>query len=202
MDKKAKRHLAKDPQLKKLMTSVELPQDTSEASQDLYAGLIRSIVFQQLSGKAASTIHQRFLNLFKAQYPNPKKLRSLDIDTLRAAGLSRQKAGYVQNVAEFFQKNRLIKKDWSQLSDDEIIEQLIQIKGVGKWTVQMILMFNLKRPDVFPIDDLVIRQSIIHLYQVKETGKFLKPRLLEIAENWRPYRSTASRYLWRWKDQN
>lgn len=86
------------------------------------------------------------------------------------------------------------------MSDEEIIEFLSQIKGVGKWTVQMLLMFTLGRPDVFPVDDLGIQQAMIRLYQLNETGKDLKKKMQEIAEPWQPFRTVACRYLWRWKD--
>ncbi|MFK8103072.1 MAG: DNA-3-methyladenine glycosylase [Saprospiraceae bacterium] len=201
MNKKVQRHLAKDPIFKPLVDAIQLAPLTTDAAPNLYVALVRSIIFQQLSGKAASSIYQRFLNLFEDQTPNPKQILQLDLETLRGAGLSRQKAGYVQNVAHFFQTHQLEKKDWTKVPDETILTQLTQIKGVGTWTVQMILMFNLQRPDIFPMDDLVVRQSIIQLYGVKETGRALKPRLLEIATAWQPYRSTASRYLWRWKDQ-
>lgn len=201
MNKKVQRHLAKDPTFKPLVDAIQLAPLATDAAPNLYVALVRSIIFQQLSGKAASSIYQRFLNLFEDQTPNPQQLLQLNLATLRGAGLSRQKAGYVQNVAHFFQSHQLEKKDWAEVPDETILAQLTQIKGVGTWTVQMILMFNLQRPDIFPMDDLVVRQSIIQLYEVKETGRALKPRLLEIAAAWQPYRSTASRYLWRWKDQ-
>ena len=92
-------------------------------------------------------------------------------------------------------------KDWSSLSDDVIIKELTQIKGVGKWTVQMILMFTLGRPDVFPIDDLVVRNNMIRLYGVETKGKVMRQTLEEIAAKWSPYRSWGSRYIWKWKDE-
>lgn len=201
MTTKVQRHLAQDLRLRPLVEKIQLASLDVQDSPNLYVALIRSIVFQQLSGKAANTIFQRFLGLFDQQNPTPKKLLALELATLRGAGLSRQKASYVQNVAHFFQTHRLEKQDWSTMADQDIIDQLTQIKGVGTWTVQMILMFHLRRPDVFPIDDLVVRQSMIQLYQVEETGRALKARLQTIAAAWRPYRSTASRYLWRWKDE-
>lgn len=193
-----KKHLSKDPILQPLIQTIILKERT--AQKNVYEALIRSIVFQQLSGKAAGTIHQRFLALFDNHFPDPKRIQTLTPEILRAAGLSRQKTGYVKNVADFFLENQLIEKDWSTESDEVIIQQLTQIKGVGQWTVEMILMFTLKRMDVLPLDDLVIKNSMIAMYQVTEKGRALKKRLLEITEPWRPYRTVASLYLWQWQD--
>lgn len=193
-----KKHLGKDPILEPLIATVQLKERSSQNS--VYEALLRAINFQQLSGKAASTIHQRFLSLFEDHYPDPYRLQELEVAALRAVGLSRQKATYVKNVADFFIEQDLLKKDWSNDTDESIIKLLTQIKGVGQWTVEMILMFTLHRPDVLPLDDLVIRNSMIGLYGVEGKGKVLKSKLLKIAEPWRPYRTWASRYLWQWRD--
>jgi DNA-3-methyladenine glycosylase II len=128
-------------------------------------------------------------------------LVQLSPEQLRAVGLSGQKAGYLQNVAQFALENDLETKDWSGMSEADIIAFLTQIKGVGKWTVEMLLMFSLGRTDILPVDDLGIQQGIKRLYALEETGKELKKRMIEIAEPWRPYRTYACRYLWRFKDQ-
>lgn len=194
----AKKHLAKDPILKPLIDQIVLKERM--AQKTVYEALIRSIVFQQLSGKAASTIHSRFLALFDDNFPHPQHIQTLSLEELRTAGLSRQKSGYIKNVADFFLENKLLNKDWSADSDDSIIQQLTQIKGVGQWTVEMILMFTLKRMDVLPLDDLVVKNSMVSMYQVEEKGRALKKKLREIAEPWRPYRTVASLYLWQWQD--
>ena len=191
-------HLAQDPVLKPLVEQVLLKDREAQAS--VYEALLRAINFQQLSGKAASTIHNRFLALFPNQYPDPELIIQLTPEELRAVGVSRQKASYVQNVARFFIEKNLHDHAWDDDSDQEILDLLTQIKGVGNWTVEMILMFTLHRPDVLPLDDLVIKNAMVELYQVKETGRALNPKLLEIAEAWRPYRTWASRYLWQWRD--
>ncbi len=198
MNNAIKKHLSKDAPLKSIIASIEL--STLEKGNNVYESLVRAIVFQQLSGKAASTIYGRFLALFGKKHPTPKKLAIADIETLRSAGLSNQKAGYVKNVAHFFVTEKLSRKNWDIIADDEIINYLTQIKGVGKWTVQMLLMFTLHRPDVLPIDDLVVQQAMVEIYDIKETGKARKKKMIAIAEQWRPYRSYASRYLWKWKD--
>lgn len=198
MDPKITQHLSQDLKLRSVIatTKVEWP----DAGDDIYFNLIRAITYQQLSGKAAATIHGRFLDLFTDAYPYPEALLALDLPALRSAGLSRQKATYIQNVAEFFQRENLIGKDLHEMDDEAVITYLTQIKGVGRWTVEMLLMFTLNRPDVLPLDDLGIQQAIQLLYGFEDKGKVLKKRMLEIAEPWRPYRTYASVYLWRWKD--
>lgn len=198
MDKKILQHLSKDTPFKRVLasTTIEVVDDDGT----VYEALSRSIVSQQLSVKAARTIYERFLALFPDNKPTPDLVLTFDTDSLRAVGLSRQKSGYIQNVARYFKDHQLTQADWQKYSDEEIIEQLTTIKGVGRWTVQMILMFNLKRLDVFPIDDLGVKNAMIQLYQIEEEGKALKTKLSSIAENWRPYRTIACRYLWNWKD--
>ena len=192
-------HLRQITHLQPLVEKVQLPEPNS--SGDLYYDLLDSIVSQQLSVKVATVIFKRFLKLFDGEYPHAKQLLQLDIETLRSVGLSYQKANYLKNVAAFFETEQLEGKDWhTHLSDEEIIKYLSQIKGVGKWTVEMILMFTLQRPDVFPADDLGIQQGMMRLYGLPN-DKTLKKQMHEIAEAWRPYRTTACRLLWRWKDQ-
>ena len=195
MDKKIARHLSKDPILKTLIENRPVP--TFRKSVGLYPDLLRSIVGQQLSGKAAETIHGRFLDLFEDGKPHAKKLLKLDLETLRSVGLSRQKASYLQNVSEFFLKEKIENSHLEEMDDDAIVDYLSQIKGVGRWTVEMILMFSLNRPDVLPLDDLGIRNGMIAQYRITEIGKALKQKMVEIAEPWRPYRSYASWYMWR-----
>ena len=189
-------HLRQDDRLREVLASVDLPPLSADG--DLYHGLVRAIIYQQLSGKAASTIYARFLSLFPDGYPHAAALAGMDAGTLRAAGLSRQKLGYVQNVARFFLEGHLEGKAWNDWADEAIIQHLTQIKGVGRWTVEMLLMFTLERPDVFPLDDLGIQQAIARLYGLAENGKALKERMAVIAGPWRPYRSYACRYLWKW----
>ncbi len=191
-------HLSEDMRLKVVIDSTELYEWTGGGS--VYSDLLGSIISQQISVRAAATIQERFLNLFDDGYPHVEQLLSFDEDKLRSVGLSRQKSGYIRNIAAFFQQEGLIGYDWSKHEDEEIIKLLTRIKGVGQWTVEMILMFTLNRPDILPLDDLGIRNAMIRLYEVTETGKSLKLRLQEIAEPWRPYRTYACRYLWKWKD--
>ena len=188
----------KDPKLATLIDSVTLPE---LKSNDVYFDLIESIVSQQLSVKAATTIHNRFLELFTTKYPYPEFVEALDLEEMRGVGLSYQKANYIKNTAVFWEEHQLLDKDWATLTDDEIIKLLSEIKGVGKWTVQMILMFTLQRTDVLPVDDLGIQQGMYMLYDLdKENIRNLKKQMEATAEAWRPYRSVVSRYIWRYKD--
>lgn len=191
-------HLSQDPILKMLINKCTLRDRSAQPS--VYEALLRSISFQQLSGASATAIHNRFLDLFPDQYPDPSKLVTLPLEKLREVGLSRQKAAYLRNTANFFLENKLMETSWDDRSDESIIELLTQIKGVGRWTVEMILMFTLERPDILPLDDLVVKASIIELYQLEDwKGKALRKKLLDVAEPWRPYRTTASLYMWQWK---
>jgi DNA-3-methyladenine glycosylase II len=191
-------HLHKDPYISRVLHAVDT-LDFSP-SQKVYFDLLESIVSQQLSVKVAAVIFNRFLSLFPDNYPHPDLVISIETERLRSVGLSNQKAGYLQNVAQFALLNDLENKDWNVMSDDDIIQFLTQIKGVGTWTVQMLLIFSIGRQDVFPVDDLGIQQGMAKLFGLQETGKELKNKMVELAEPWRPWRTVASRYVWRWKD--
>jgi DNA-3-methyladenine glycosylase II len=192
-------HLSKDKQLKKVIQQVG-PIKMSKGN-DLYFALMRSIVSQQLSVKAAETIFKRFLALFKEGYPHAKEVLKMKDDKLRAAGLSYQKAGYLKNIATFSIEKTLDYDELKGKPDDELIEYLVQIKGVGRWTVEMILMFSLGREDVFPKDDLGIQNGIKRMYRLEPSNKKeLFAEMDRVAEKWKPYRTLACMYLWRFKD--
>lgn len=168
----------------------------SSRSEDLYYKLLSSIVSQQLSTKVAATIFRRFTQLFPDQYPLPQLVLDASDELLRSAGLSFQKIGYVRNVAAFAADCNLNHATIDAMEDEILIKHLTQIKGVGRWTVEMVLMFALERPDVFPVDDLGIQNAMKRHYGLEESGKALRLKMQEIAENWRPYRTVASKYLW------
>jgi len=191
--------LEKDPVLRKIIQHTPEYKKDFDAGQDVYLALLESIVSQQISVKAADAIFARFVQLFPDQYPHPSAVLQLSEAEMRSAGLSFQKINYLRNVAQFTLVQGIDYAQLQQKTDEEIIAYLTPIKGVGRWTVEMLLMFVLGREDVFPYDDLVIRQKMMRAYGVDLTSKLLKNRLFEIAEAWRPYRSTACRYLWRWK---
>lgn len=186
----------------RLIAETPYPKLFTDYEDDVYLALLESIVSQQISVKAADAIFARLCGLFPTNYPEANALLALSFDDLRGAGLSGQKVKYVQSVADFSLTNRLDRPFFDPMTDEEIVQYLIPIKGIGRWTVEMLLMFVLDRPDVFPIDDLVIRQRMILAYPEQTNGligKALYKVLQEIAHAWRPYRTTASRYLWRWK---
>lgn len=174
-----------------------LPTPAATLKDDLYLALLDSVVGQQLSTKVADVIFARFLTLFKDGYPDAKKVLRLPDEKLRGIGLSAAKVKYVKSVAEFHLKHPITQERLSPLSDEEIIAELTQIKGVGLWTVHMILMFAMDRPDIFASGDLVIRQMMIKHYDVTETGAELLRKLHEIAESWAPQRTLACKYLWK-----
>ena len=160
-----------------------------------YDALVRSIVFQQLSGKAASTIHRRFTELYPGKRLRAEHVAVTEEHLLRGAGLSRQKIGYLRDLSARVADRTLPLAHLGRLPDDEIIEHLVQVKGIGRWTVQMFLMFRLGRPDVYPVTDLGIRKGFGLIFR---RGKLPEPRtMFRRAERWRPYRSVASWYLWR-----
>ncbi len=205
-------HLCLDPIFARIIAETEAPKPFYDWEDDLYLALLESIVSQQISVKAADAIFKRFVALFDpnrgevsgatAGYPAPDALLAKTNEDLRGAGLSSQKVNYLKSVAEFSLTNRLDRPYFAELTDEEVVQYLLPIKGVGRWTVEMLLMFVLDRPDVFPVDDLVIRQKIVRAYgdQLEGlTGRVLIKKLHELAEPWRPYRTTACRYLWRWK---
>ena len=165
-----------------------------ERPGDAYGALLRSIVGQQLSTKAASTIYGRMLELFGGHAPTPKQLLAVDPDKIRAAGLSRPKISYLRDLADHVEKGELELEHLDELPDEEVIEQLTAVKGIGEWSAHMFLMFHLARPDVLPVGDQVIRRAVQVQYRLR---KIPDPKRLEkIARPWRPYRTLACLYLW------
>ena len=156
---------------------------------------------QQLSTKVATVIYNRFLNLYDGKEPSPGQILETPLLTLRSIGLSNAKANYVQNVARFAIEKGMDTKKLNRMSNEELIEYLTEIKGVGRWTTEMLLMFALGREDVFAVDDLGIQTAMIGLYKLnKEDKKQLKLDMLRISQKWSPYRTYACLHLWRWKD--
>ena len=167
--------------------------------QDYFQSLLRSIVFQQLSGKAAQTIYERFVNLIpKTSNHCPNEVLKLDKEEMRKAGLSFRKIDYVRNLADYFENNSFHKKDVEKMSDQEISKELIQIKGIGQWTVDMFLMFTLNRADILPCTDLGIQKGIMKILNMKNLPS--KKEMENCSRKWRPYRTIACWYLWRMVD--
>jgi DNA-3-methyladenine glycosylase II len=191
-------HLSKDQELKKLIEQHGTLQ--LKRQKNLYLYLCYSIMSQQLSTKVASIIRKRFIDLYGGE-PTAGQIVETAFEKLRAIGLSNAKVNYVQNVARFEMEKGMGHQKLSRMSNEEVIEYLTQIKGVGRWTTEMLLMFALCREDIFALDDLGLQQAVIKLYDLKHRKKkIMLNRILKISEQWSPYRTYASMYLWRWKD--
>jgi DNA-3-methyladenine glycosylase II len=192
-------HLSKDKKLKKIIALQE--PYVLVKRKNVYLHLCSSIMSQQLSTKVAAVIYNRFLALYKNNKPTPQQIIGTPLETLRSIGLSNAKAQYVQNVCRFFIDEKITDAKLHKMSNEVLIKYLSSIKGVGQWTVEMILMFTLGREDVFALDDLGIQQSVARLYGLDATDKkALKAKMLELSAKWSPYRTYACRYLWGWKD--
>src|SRR3954462_9009446 len=189
-------HLRKaDPVIARVIDQVGPYRAEVRRTGTHYDALVRSIVFQQLSGKAAGTIHRRFLELYPGKRARAELVLASAEEQLRSAGLSRQKIGYLRDLSARVADRSLPLAHLGRLSDDQIIEHLVQVKGIGRWTVQMFLMFRLGRPDVLPELDLGVQNAIQRAYGLKKRPA---PKdVLRIGEKWRPYASVASWYLWR-----
>jgi DNA-3-methyladenine glycosylase II len=197
--KEAYATLLSDPIMKRVIKNTG--RFDAPGKYDPYRSLLHSIISQQLSTKAADTISGRFLQLFPRNNPRPELVRDIDIQLLRSAGLSGQKSGYMKNVAEFALEGNLKKTLLEKMDDEDLVQHLITVKGVGIWTAEILAMFALARTDIFPVDDLGIRNTIAELYNLKTSGKLFNNKAIKIADRWRPYRSVACRHLWRWKDE-
>ena len=193
------KHLSKDLQLKKAILKsgrLELKK-----RKNIFIYLVKSITSQQLSTKVAEVIYKRFLNLFDGKEPTPQQVLELKHEQLRGIGFSNSKAVYVKNVAQFAIDRGLDSRKLGKMENEELILYLTEIKGVGRWTAEMIMMFALGREDVFAVDDLGIQVAMKNLFDLKiRDPKKLKKKMVVISEAWSPYRTYACMYLWRWKD--
>ena len=202
MSTKARKALAAaDPTMAALIERVgridietRLRRRKEEAPADAYGALLRAIVGQQLSTKAARTIYLRVLDLFGGTTPSPEQLLEASEEDLRACGLSGRKTEYVRDLASHVLDGELELDRLEQLEDEEVIEEIVAVRGLGRWTAEMFLLFHLQRPDVLSGGDLGIRKAIQIEYGLEEMPT--PTRVLEIGEPWRPHRSLASLYLW------
>ena len=192
-------HLSKDKKLK-ILIDAQQPH-ILDVEKKVYLRLCASILSQQLSTKVAKVLYTRFLNLYNGKKPSAKQILETPATVFRGIGFSNAKASYVHNVCRFFIENKITDAGLYKMSNEEVFTLLTQIKGVGKWTVEMILMFTLGREDIFAMDDLGLKQSVIKLYKIKETDKkLLREKIEKISLKWSPYRTYACKYLWGWKD--
>ncbi len=200
MKRKATTHLAQaDPILAALIERTG-PFTLKARRLPPFRSLTQSIIFQQLHGKAAETILQRFRGLFgDADFPSPEQVLAAGLDQLRTAGLSRGKASYILDLAARARSESLpTLAQCDALADEEVIARLTEVKGIGRWTAEMFLMFNLGRPDVLPVDDLGVRRGFMLAWGKRQLPE--PEALRKYGERWQPYRTAASWYLWRAAD--
>jgi len=194
----ALRHLSHaDKRMEKLIDKFGPPN--FNLMNNYYESLIRSIVYQQLSGKAASIIYERLLDLFVFDiYPEPKDILAVSIETLRSSGLSYQKVNYIRDLSEKWQDGTMNLTNIDSMTDEAISSELIKVKGIGQWTADMFLMFTLGRPDVFPFGDLGIQKGFMILTNMNHlpTQKEMERK----TKKWQPYRTVAAWYLWKLVD--
>jgi len=192
----AVRHLKRaDPVLARVITRVGPCRFEARRDGTHFDAVARAIIYQQLSGKAAATIHGRMRDAFGGRDPEPAELLAMPDEPLRAAGVSRQKLGYLRDLAARVHGGEVPLHALDDLSDDEVLEALVRVKGVGRWTAQMFLMFRLGRMDILPELDLGVQRGIQLAYGLK---KLPGPKdVLRYGRPWAPYRSVASWYLWR-----
>jgi DNA-3-methyladenine glycosylase II len=191
-------HLQKDKRLAKILLE---PLPYLQLHKNIPLRLISSIMSQQLSTTVARIIYKRFLEIYAGKEPTPQQVLDTPFDVLRGIGLSNAKVNYIQNVAQFCIEHSITDKKLLKMQDDEIIDLLTQIKGVGKWTVEMLLMFTLGREDVFAVDDLGIQMAMIKVYKIDPADKKqLKEKMLKLSKKWSPYRTYACLHLWKYKD--
>lgn len=199
MNDNYKTHLSKDKKLAKLIEA--LPEIELKKRRGFFLYLIKSVISQQLSTKVADIIYNRFLALYDGKKPTAKDILNTPHDQLRSIGLSNSKANYVRNISEYALEYGMSDAKLYKMADEEVMEFLLPIKGVGRWTVEMQLMFALGRKDVFAVDDLGIQQAMCAIYKIENADKrAMKESMIKKAEPWKPYRTYACMYLWRYKD--
>jgi DNA-3-methyladenine glycosylase II len=193
MDKALKHFKKVDPVFYEIALKVKL--EDHPRPDDYFVDLVDSIISQQLSGKAAATIFGRFKKLFPNEKITPEKLLKIPDEKIREAGISYSKIKYIKGIAEAVVNKQINLNALDKLSDEEVILELVKLKGVGNWTAEMFLMFTLGRPDIFSAGDLGLQNAMIKIYKLDAKPK--KEVLIEISEKWSPYRTTASRILWK-----
>ncbi len=162
---------------------------------DPFQSLVESIIYQQLAGRAANAIYNRFISYYDNHQVTPTGILNSSIDNLKKVGLSNRKIEYLKDLASHVYDGRINLEELSNMSDEEIINKLINVKGIGRWTSEMFLIFSLGRQDVLPVTDLGVRKAMEKVYSLSELPK--PHTMIEIAEPWRPYRSIATWYLWK-----
>jgi DNA-3-methyladenine glycosylase II len=192
--RKGVRHLKKnDPILARIITKARPIK--FELDHDHYEAIVGSIIFQQLAGSAARAILNRFKDLYGGHLPSPREYLSTEESKLRSSGLSPQKISYIKDLAERLESGRLNLKRLEDLSDEDAMNELDDVRGIGRWTAEMFLLFKLGRTDVLPVDDLGLRKAAKQAYRLRKLPT--RERFEQLAEKWHPYSSISTLYLWR-----
>ena len=188
-------HLSNDSKLKTIIDNHSKPN--LKKNNDYYNSLAKSIIYQQLSGRVANIIYNRFLDIFENRQPNPKIIINMSEKELKNIGLSKQKTSYIKDLSLYFlkKKNSI---EFKLMNDDEIRNELILIKGIGHWTIDMFLMFTMLRPNILPVGDLGIKKGFKKLFNLKDLPN--EQYMLKKSKPWEPYRTIACCYLWRLVD--
>jgi len=192
-EKKAIRFLKKDPKFTKIIQQVG--KYNVKITRNRYRSLVEAIVAQQLSGSAAESILKRFRKLYKLNFPRPIEVIQTSDKKLRKVGLSKMKVIYIKELSKKIESRHLNMRNFSSIEDEQIIEHLTNVKGIGRWTAEMFLIFSMGRLDVLPVGDLGLKKGIQLMYSLNELPT--EEQIIRIAESWRPYRTVATWYIWK-----
>lgn len=190
-------HLKKsDRTLAGLITRIKMSR--VELTEDYYESLAQAMIYQQISNRAGDAILKRFKALYNGRFPSPRKFLATPEKSVRGAGISPQKYSYLVDLCKRIEDGRLKLRKFSGMHNEDIIMELDEVRGIGRWTAEMFLMFSLGRADVFPMDDLGLKKAVQKAYGLRSLPG--RDKLLEISERWKPYGTIASLYLWRSQD--
>ncbi|KRT61012.1 MAG: DNA-3-methyladenine glycosylase II [Thaumarchaeota archaeon CSP1-1] len=193
IDKKAFKFLKKDPKFAKII--MQVGDYNVKITKNRYQSLVESIISQQLSGSAANSIIKKFRKLYKSKFPKPRDVIKTSDSKLRTTGLSKMKIVYIKELSKKIESKELNMRKISTQSDEQVIEVLTDVKGIGRWTAEMFLIFSLGRLDILPVGDLGLKKGIQSMYSLKELPE--KEQIEQLAESWKPYRTVATWYLWK-----
>ncbi len=193
IDKKAFKFLKKDPKFAKII--MQVGDYNVKITKNRYQSLVEAIISQQLSGSAANSIIKKFRKLYKSKFPKPRDVIKTSDSKLRTTGLSKMKIVYIKELSKKIESKELNMRKISTQSDEQVIEVLTDVKGIGRWTAEMFLIFSLGRLDILPVGDLGLKKGIQSMYSLKELPE--KEQIEQLAESWKPYRTVATWYLWK-----
>jgi len=193
IDKKAIKFLKKDPKFAKII--MQVGDYNVKITKNRYQSLVEAIISQQLSGFATNSIIKKFRKLYKSKFPKPRDVIKTSDSKLRTTGLSKMKIIYIKELSKKIESKELNMRKISTQSDEQVIEVLTDVKGIGRWTAEMFLIFSLGRLDILPVGDLGLKKGIQSMYSLKELPQ--KEQIEQLAESWKPYRTVATWYIWK-----